>query len=111
MIVDDRVAAEAFYREIFDVTPRAYYKTDIYDEVIVDYDGGPFHAYYQPLNEESAPKSLFPQTTIYTSKFDEVLAKIVKRGLGYREIDTHTEGLRIIIAKDPSGNAIEIINR
>jgi predicted enzyme related to lactoylglutathione lyase len=111
LMVDDRAAAEAFYKEIFDVTTRTYYKSDTYDEVIVDYDSGPFHALYQPLNEEAVPKSIFPQTAIYTSNFDEVLAKIEKRGLGYREIDTHTKGLRIIFAKDPSGNAIEVISR
>ncbi len=111
LMVEDRAAAEEFYKEIFDVTSRTYYKTDTYDEVLVDYDSGPFHAFYQPLNEETAPKSMFPQTAIYTSKYDEVLAKIEKRGLGYRTVDTQTEGLRIIIAKDPSGNAIEIIGR
>lgn len=79
--------------------------------MLVDYDSGPFHAYYQSLDEEAAPKSKFPQTAIYTSKFDEVLAKIEKRGLGYRKVDTQTEGLRIIIAKDPAGNAIEIISQ
>jgi len=111
LMVDDRATAEEFYKEIFDVTTRQYYKSDTYDEVVVDYDGGPFHAYYQPLDEEAAPKSIFPQTAIYTSKFDEVMTKIEKRGLGYRVVDTPTEGLRIIIAKDPSGNAIEIISR
>ncbi len=111
LMVDDRVAAEEFYKEILDATPRDYYKTSTYDEVIVSYGDGPFHALYQPLNEDPLPKSIFPQTAIYTTDFDGVLAKIEKRGLGYREVKTQTEGLRIIIAKDPAGNAIEIISR
>ena len=111
LMVDDRAAAEEFYKETFDVTIRTYYQSDTYDEVIIDYDNGPFHALYQPVNEEAAPKSIFPQTAIYTSNFDQVLAKIKKRGLGYREFDTPTQGLRIIFAQDPSGNAIEVISR
>ncbi|MGH1471086.1 MAG: VOC family protein [Cellvibrionaceae bacterium] len=111
LMVDDRVAAEEFYKDILDATPRDYYKTSTYDEVIVVYGDGPFHALYQPLNEAPLPKSRFPQTAIYTTDFDGVLAKIEKRGLGYREVKTQTEGLRIIIAKDTAGNAIEIISR
>ena len=50
-------------------------------------------------------------TAFYTSEFDAVLKRLDEEGLGYRKVVTQTEGLRIVIAKDPAGNAIEIIAR
>lgn len=111
LMVDNREEAEAFYKEILGAQAREYYKTEAYDEVILTYGDGPFHALYQPLNEEPLPKSIFPQTAIYTSDFDNILARLDKRGLGYRHVETQTEGSRIIIAKDTAGNAIEFISR
>lgn len=32
-------------------------------------------------------------------------------GYGYRDVKTSTPNLRIVIAKDPAGNGIEIIRR
>jgi catechol 2,3-dioxygenase-like lactoylglutathione lyase family enzyme len=112
LIVDDRAKAEAFYAKIFGATPgQRFAAPGVYDEVLMQFGRGPFLALFQPLAEAPLPKSRFPLTAFYTSEFDSVLERIEREGLGYRTVKTQTEGLRIIIARDPAGNAIEIISR
>ncbi|GAB1258838.1 hypothetical protein NBRC116494_33400 [Aurantivibrio plasticivorans] len=109
LIVRDRKEAEAFYTEVFGATVLQYLDSPDYDEVLLTIGKGPFLALFQPLKEEPLAKSKFPQTAFYTTEFDAVVAKIEALGFGYRKVATQTEGLNIIIARDPSGNAIEII--
>jgi predicted enzyme related to lactoylglutathione lyase len=111
LIVDDRQKAEDFYARIFQVKPGQRFKTAAYDEVLMNFGEGPFLALFQPKNEPPLPKSRFPVVAIYTNDFDAVFKRIIAEGLGYREVKTSTPNLRIIVAKDPAGNAIEIISR
>lgn len=111
LIVDDRQKAEDFYVRIFGVKPGQRFKTAAYDEVLMNFGEGPFLALFQPKDETPLPKSRFPVVAIYTSEFDAVVKRIVAEGLGYRDVKTSTPNLRIIVAKDPAGNAIEIISR
>jgi hypothetical protein len=46
---------------------------------------------------------------IYTSEFEAVVKRV--NGLGYREVSAGRPDLRIIVATDPVGNAVEIIRR
>jgi hypothetical protein len=48
---------------------------------------------------------------IYTTDFDAVLQRVKEAGLGYRDVKTGTANMTIVVAKDPAGNAIEIIKR
>ena len=111
LIVDDRQKAEDFYAQVFNVKPVQRYKSPAYDEVLMGFGPGAFLALFQPLNEAALPKSQFPVVAIYTSEFDAVRQRVTERGLGYREVKTSTPNLRIIIAKDPAGNGVEIISR
>jgi len=56
-------------------------------------------------------KSRFPSTAFYTTDFDNVLKRLDEEGYGYWKVDTQASGLKIVIAQDPAGNAIEIIAR
>ena len=113
LIVDDRPKAEAFYKHIFNAqSGQVYAAKGVYDEVLMDFQsGGTWLALFQPLAEDPLPKSRFPLTAFYTTDYDNVLARLEKEGYGYRTVATKTPGLRIVIARDPSGNAIEIIAR
>jgi catechol 2,3-dioxygenase-like lactoylglutathione lyase family enzyme len=112
LIVNDRHKAEAFYKKIFAAkSGQIYQAAKVYDEVIMQLATPTWLALFQPLAEDPLPKSRFPSTAFYTGEFDAVLARIEEEGLGYRKVATQTEVLRIIIAKDPAGNAIEIIAR
>lgn len=111
LIVDDREKAEEFFTKVFDVKPIQRFKTAAYDEVLLGFGTGPWLALFEPKTEAPLPKSQFPLVAFYTTQFDTVLERIKELGFGYRELTTSTPNLRIVIAKDPAGNAIEIIRR
>lgn len=109
LIVADRQKAEDFFVQVFGAKPVQRYNTAGYDEVLLGFNQG-FVALFQPKNEAPLPKSQFPVVAIYTTQFDAVLERVKQIGLGYREVKA-SAGSRIIIAKDPSGNGVEIIAR
>jgi catechol 2,3-dioxygenase-like lactoylglutathione lyase family enzyme len=111
LIVDDRQKAEEFFKAVFGATPGQRFKTSSYDEVLMNFGGGPFLALFQPLAEAPLPKSKYPVVAIYTQEFDAVLKRVVDAGLGYRDVATARPELRIVVANDPAGNAVEIIRR
>jgi predicted enzyme related to lactoylglutathione lyase len=111
LIVDDRQKAEDFYAKVFNAKSGQRYVTAAYDEVLMQFGAGPFLALFQPKAEAPLPKSQFPVVAIYTSEFDAVLARVVELGYGYRDVKTSSPTSRIIIARDPAGNAVEIIRR
>jgi catechol 2,3-dioxygenase-like lactoylglutathione lyase family enzyme len=111
LIVSDRQKAEEFYSKVFNAKPGQRYKTPAYDEVLMNMGDGPFLALFQPLVEAPLPKSKYPVVAIYTSEFEAVVKRVTDAGLGYREVPTGRTDLRIVVATDPAGNAVEIIRR
>jgi catechol 2,3-dioxygenase-like lactoylglutathione lyase family enzyme len=111
LIVDDRQKAEDFYALIFGVKPMQRFQTPSYDEVLMSFGDGAWLALFQPKAEVPLPKSQFPVVAIYTKEFDVVLKRVTDAGLGFRNVKTGTPDSKIIIAKDPAGNAVEIIKR
>jgi predicted enzyme related to lactoylglutathione lyase len=111
LIVDDRQKAEDYFVRIFGAKPGQRYKTAAYDEVLMGFGEGPFLALFQPLSEAPLKKSQSPVVAIYTSEFDAVLKRVIEAGLGYREVKSSNPSSKIIIAKDPAGNSVEIIKR
>lgn len=111
LIVSDRQKAQEFYTKIFNATPGQRYTTPTYDEVLMNIGEGPFLALFQPLAEAPLPKSKYPVVAIYTSEFETVLKRVADAGLGYREVSAGRPEMRIIVATDPAGNAVEIIRR
>jgi predicted enzyme related to lactoylglutathione lyase len=109
LIVNSRQKAEDFYAKVFGVKPTARYKTAAYDEVLMGFGDGAWLALFEPKSEAPLPKSQFAVIAIYTKEFDAVLARIKEAGLGYRDVKTSSPDSRIIIAKDPAGNAVEVI--
>jgi catechol 2,3-dioxygenase-like lactoylglutathione lyase family enzyme len=111
LIVNDRQKAEEFYAKIFDATPGQRYKTPAYDEVLMSMGDGPFLALFQPLAEPPLPKSRYPVVAIYTSELEAVVKRVADAGFGYREVSVGRPDMRIVVATDPAGNAVEIIRR
>jgi predicted enzyme related to lactoylglutathione lyase len=109
LIVDDRQKAEDFYAKVFGVKPTIRYKNAAYDEVLMGFGEGAWLALFEPKSEAPLTKSQFPVVAIYTKEFDAVLARIKEIGLGYRDVKTSSPDSRIVIAKDPAGNAVEVI--
>ena len=110
LIVNDRQKAEDFYAKTFGVKPIARYRTAAYDEVLLGFGPGAWLALFEPKNEAPLPKSQFPVVAIYTKDFDGVLGRIKELGLGYRDVKTTALKSRIIVGKDPAGNAYEVIS-
>jgi catechol 2,3-dioxygenase-like lactoylglutathione lyase family enzyme len=113
LIVSDKSKAEAFYKKILNAKSGQIYRSaNVYDEVLMDFvEGGTWLALFQPLVEKPLTKSRFPSTAFYTTDFDNVLKRLDEEGYGYWKVDTQSSGLKIVIAHDPAGNAIEIIAR
>jgi predicted enzyme related to lactoylglutathione lyase len=112
IIVDDRQKAEEWFSRVFGagIKPGQRYVTAAYDEVLMNFNEGAWLALFQPKSEAPLPKSQYPVVAIYTSEFDAVKKRVDEAGLGSRPVKSSTLG-RIIIAKDPAGNGIEIIER
>jgi catechol-2,3-dioxygenase len=110
LIVDSRQKAEDFYATVFGVKPMARYQTSAYDEVLMSFGPGAWLALFEPKAESPLPKSQYPVVAIYTKEFDAVLSRIQALGLGFREVKTTALKARIIIAKDPAGNGVEVIS-
>ncbi len=111
LIVDDRAKAEEFFGTTFGAKPGQRFVTPTYDEVLMQFGEGPFLALFQPKNEAPLPKSPYPVVAIYTKDFDAVLKRVTEAGFGYRDMKTSSPSSRIIIAKDPAGNSVEIIRQ
>ncbi|GAB1267449.1 hypothetical protein NBRC116493_07020 [Aurantivibrio infirmus] len=112
LIVTDRHKAEAFYKKVFGAkSGQVYQAENVYDEVLMEFGEGPFLALFEPLAEPQLPKSRFAVTAIYTNDFANVIKQLDEENYGYRKVKTQTPGLNIVIARDPAGNAIEIIER
>jgi catechol-2,3-dioxygenase len=111
LIVNDRQKAEEFYTKVFNATPGQRFKTSTYDEVLMSLGDGPFLALFQPLEEPALAKSKYPVVAIYSLEFDAVVRRLTDLGLGYRDVPSSRPGLKIIVATDPAGNAIEIIRK
>ena len=106
LIVSDRKEAEDFFVRIFDVTPGERIQTGDYDEVVLDFGDGMFVVLFEPKDEPPLPKSEHPTVAIYSTEADEVLERMKAEGLEVQEF-----GGFIFLAKDPSGNVIEIVRQ
>ena len=106
LIVSDRKEAEDFFVRIFDVTPGERIQTGDYDEVVLDFGEGMFVVLFEPKDEPPLPKREHPTVAIYSTEADEVLERMKAEGLEIQEF-----GGFIFLAKDPSGNVIEIVRQ
>ncbi|MBT73760.1 MAG: hypothetical protein CMQ15_17295 [Gammaproteobacteria bacterium] len=109
LIVRDRQESEDFYSSVFSVPPLRYYKSDSYDEVLMNFGDGPFLALFESKIEPQLAKSRFPVVAIRTSDYDGVIARLKQEGVEMTEFTFGNS--TITTARDPSGNIIEIIQQ
>lgn len=111
LIVDSREKAEAFYQDLFGARPGQRFVTDLYDEVLMGFGGGPFLALFEPKSEAPLSKSRFPVVAIYTHTFEEIVNRLEEKEVAFQRLATGSSGLRIVIFRDPAGNGVELISR
>jgi catechol 2,3-dioxygenase-like lactoylglutathione lyase family enzyme len=112
LIIGDVKENQTYFEHMFGMKEVDHYSDKaLYDEPIMGFDEGAHLALFQPLAEPPLPKSRYPVVAIYTSEFEAVVKRVADAGFGYREVSVGRPDLRIVVATDPAGNAVEIIRR
>lgn len=115
LIVDDLAETQKFYEDLFDMkeVTRYDYDLDTYEETIMAFESGARLALFAPNDKVEIPlaKSQYPVVLIYTPEFAEVVEKIQSADISHSILQTGEGGPKIVIAQDPSGNAVEIYGR
>jgi catechol 2,3-dioxygenase-like lactoylglutathione lyase family enzyme len=111
LIVADRQRAEDFYVRVLGAQPTQRFKTGAYDEVLLGFGSGPFLALFEPKQEAPFAKSRFPVVAIATSELDAVAERMQAAGLAFERSALGAGGPARIVARDPRGNAFEIVAR
>ena len=113
LIVSDAASAKSYFESMFGMKEVAHYSADgLYDEPIMGYDSGARLALFQPKTEAALKKSQFPVALVYTPEFDALVQRIEDAKHPINRLPASLSGeFRIAIARDPSGNAIEILAR
>jgi catechol 2,3-dioxygenase-like lactoylglutathione lyase family enzyme len=112
LIIGDVKENQVFFEQMFGMKEIDHYSDAAYDEPIMGFDDGAHLALFSPKQEPLLQKSTFPVVLIFTPDLDALVkrmqdAKHPVRMLGAAQTGT----LKIAIAKDPSGNAIELVAR
>jgi catechol 2,3-dioxygenase-like lactoylglutathione lyase family enzyme len=114
--VSDLAATQAFYEKMFGMKEVAHFNDPkAYDEPILGFEGtGTRIALFAPTSKEQATlkRSEFPVVLIYTPDFEQVTKRIEDAKYQIRPLPQAQSGtFKIAIARDPSGNAVEILSR
>ena len=113
LIIGDVKQNQAFYEQMFGMKEVSRYSAaNVYDEPIMGFVGGARLALFSPLAEPALKKSLYPVALVYTPEFDATVRRIEDAKHPVTRLPAALSGpYRIAIARDPSGNAIEIFAR
>ena len=120
LIVNDLARTQAFYEKYFGMREVNRYNYDpaTFEESIMafgngDASAGAQLALFAPNPKAEAPlqKSQFPVILFYTPNYDTVTKRMADAGIAVNHLPSSEGSARIAIAKDPSGNAVEIYAR
>lgn len=115
LIVDDLAETQKFYEDLFGMkeVTRYDYDLDTYEETIMAFESGARLALFAPNDNVEIPlaKSQYPVVLIYTPEFAKVVERIQSSDISHSILQTGEGGPKIVIAQDPSGNAVEIYGR
>ncbi len=113
LIIGDVKQNRDYYEKMFGMKEIAHYSSEgVYDEPIMGFSQGARLALFSPKAEAPIKKSQFPVALIYTSDFDALVKRIEDAKYPIQRLPTAQSGtFKIAIARDPSGNAIEILSR
>jgi catechol 2,3-dioxygenase-like lactoylglutathione lyase family enzyme len=118
VIVDDLQKTQQFYEDMFGMKEVARYSAaGVYDEPLLgfaesDASNGARLALFQPKAEARLKKPEAPQVLIYTPDFEKVVKRIEDAKQPIRRLSADQSGtFKIAIARDPSGNAVELFAR
>lgn len=113
LIIGDVMENEAYFTQMFGMKELDHFSdAALYDEPIMGFEDGARLALFSPRREAPLEKSAFPVALIYTPELDALVKRLEEAKKSVRMLDAAQSGkLKIAIAKDPSGNAIELVER
>jgi predicted enzyme related to lactoylglutathione lyase len=112
LIIDDVKENQVFFEQMFGMKEIDHYSDAAYDEPIMGFDDGAHLALFAPKQEAPLKKSAYPVALFYTPDLDALVKRIQDAKHPVRMLDAAQTGtLKIAIAQDPSGNAIELVAR
>jgi catechol-2,3-dioxygenase len=113
LIIGDAKQNQAYFEQMFGMKELDHYSDpSIYDEPIMAFEEGAHLALFSPKQEPPLKKSAFPVALLYTPDLAALVKRMQEASFPVRMLDAaQTGAMRIAIAQDPSGNAIEILAR
>jgi catechol 2,3-dioxygenase-like lactoylglutathione lyase family enzyme len=113
VIVGDMKENQAFYQQNFGLKEVGRERSEgKYDEVILGFGAGTHLALFSSPQETALQKSRYPVVLIYTPDFETIVKRLEDTKQPVRRLPQSQSGpYRIAIARDPSGNAVEILAR
>jgi catechol 2,3-dioxygenase-like lactoylglutathione lyase family enzyme len=112
LIIGDVKDNQLYFEQMLGMKEIDRYSDTAYDEPIMGFDDGAHLALFSPKQEAPLKKSAFPVALFYTPDLDALVKRLQDTNHTVRMLDAaQTGALRIAIARDPSGNAIELVAR
>ena len=113
LIIGDVKQNQAYYEQMFGMKEIDHFSDPaLYDEPIMGFEDGARLALFSPKAEAPLMKSMFPVALIYTPDWDALIKRLQDANYLVRNLDPAQSGtLKIAIARDPSGNALELFSR
>lgn len=112
LIIGDVRENQFYFEQFFGMKQIDLYSDAAYDEPIMGFDDGAHLALFSPKQEPPLKKSAFPVALFYTPDLDSLVKRLQDAKQPVRMLDAAQTGtLKIAIARDPSGNAIELVAR
>jgi catechol 2,3-dioxygenase-like lactoylglutathione lyase family enzyme len=112
LIIGDVKENQFYFEQLFGMKEIDHYRDAAYDEPIMGFDDGAHLALFSPKQEPPLKKSAYPVALFYTPDLDAVVKRMLDAKHPVRMLDAAQTGtLKIAIAQDPSGNALELVAR
>jgi len=112
LIIGDVKENQIYFEQMFGMKELDHYSDAAYDEPIMGFDDGAHLALFSPRQEPPLTKSAYPVALFYTPDLDALVKRMQDAKQPVRMLDAAQTGtLKIAIARDPSGNAIELVAR
>jgi catechol-2,3-dioxygenase len=113
LIIGDVKENQSYFERMFGMQEIDHYSDQAaYDEPIMGFDDGAHLALFSPKKEPPLKKSAFPVALMYTPDLAALVKRIQDAQYPVHMLDAaQTGALKIAIARDPSGNALELVER
>ncbi|HTE40841.1 MAG TPA: VOC family protein, partial [Steroidobacteraceae bacterium] len=113
LIIADVKQSQTFFETAFGMKEVGHYNSkEVYDEPIMGFDSGARLALFGALAEKPIKKSQYPVALIYVPNLDAVVKRLEDAKYTVNRLPAaQSSTFKIAIAREPSGNAIEILER